>query len=322
MTYTIGDQKINIDGDLLSESERQLIAAHLQLFKVCLNNASFKFLLHLKKIVHLYCDIITIYSTLLRKVPNYDDITAMTSATKLDLLRLEEDFNAVFGPKVNSSGSFSRLNWESKSYENDIKTVLGLFLESAIENFDGLIRNLNCIDIFFNTFDNLKKLLIPFLLNQTRAIHKLLLKALYLFKLHTAADDVEALIGAAGAGQLLPSLMKHLRKIEKITTGIERELIILDTAFVTFDPSLQQYTSILLGKAILKRDIALSECQIIRRRDVCFQAAEHVVSIPLTEDQSTNLLMKHFTKYVTYAGAVVILIVALVLYRLFKVLVW
>lgn len=321
MTYTIGDKKINIDGEELSEGDRQLIAAHLQLFKVCLNNASFKFLLHLKKIVHLYCDIVTIYSTLLRKVLNYDDITAMTSATKVDLLRLEEDFNAVFGPKMNSSGSFSKLNWELKSYENDIKTVLALFLKSTIENFDLVIRNLNCIDIFFNSFDNLKKLLIPFLLNQTRAIHKLLLKALYLFKLHTAADDVEALIGAE-AGQLLPSLMKHLRKIEKITTGIERELIILNTAFLTFDPSLQQYTSILLGKAILKRDISRAECQIIRRREVCFQAAEHVVSIPLTEDKSTNLLMRHFTKYVTYVGAVVALIVVLVLYRLFKVLVW
>ena len=123
---------------------------------------------------------------------------------------------------------------------------------------------MNCIDVFFNSFDNLKKLLISFLSSQTKSIQKLMVKALYLFKLTTIVDEVSSI------KDLTPTIIKQLRKIEKITGGIERELIILDTAFVTFDPSLQQYTSILLGKAILKRDVDDADCQIIKAQRSMF----------------------------------------------------
>ncbi|CUM46960.1 uncharacterized protein AC631_02927 [Debaryomyces fabryi] len=314
MTYTVGDRRISIDKDELDASEKDLILAHLKLFKYCLNNASYKFLMSLKKIVHLYSDIITIYSTLLRKVPNYDDITLMTNRTRLNLLKLEDDFNRLLGDKLQGD-STKKGNWEDKSYELEVKRICLLCVESLNEIFELINKNLNCIDVFFNTFDNLKKLLIPFLSSQTKSIQKLMVKALYLFKLTTIVDEVSSI------KELTPTIIKQLRKIEKITGGIERELIILDTAFVTFDPSLQQYTSILLGKAILKRDIDDSDCQIIKRREVCFQAAEHVVSIPLTEDQSSNLTMKHLVKYIVYVCILLAVVLSLMLYRIAKVII-
>lgn len=314
MTYTVGDRRISIDKDELDASEKDLILAHLKLFKYCLNNASYKFLISLKKIVHLYSDIITIYSTLLRKVPNYDDITLMTNKTRLNLLKLEDDFNKLFGDKFQGD-STTKGNWEDKNYELEVKRICLLCVESLNETFESINKNLNCIDVFFNTFDNLKKLLIPFLSSQTKSIQKLMVKALYLFKLTTIVDEISSI------KELTPTIIKQLRKIEKITGGIERELIILDTAFVTFDPSLQQYTSILLGKAILKRDIDDSDCQIIKRREVCFQAAEHVVSIPLTEDQSSNLTMKHLVKYIVYICILLAVVLCLMLYRIAKVII-
>lgn len=314
MTYTVGDRRISIDNDELDASEKDLILAHLKLFKYCLNNASYKFLISLKKIVHLYSDIITIYSTLLRKVPNYDDITLMTNRTRLNLLKLEDDFNKLLGDKCQGDHT-KKGQWEDKNYETEVKRICLLCVESLNEIFELIVKNLNCIDVFFNSFDNLKKLLIPFLSSQTKSIQKLMVKALYLFKLTTIVDEVSSI------KDLTPTIIKQLRKIEKITGGIERELIILDTAFVTFDPSLQQYTSILLGKAILKRDIDDADCQIIKRREVCFQAAEHVVSIPLTEDQSSNLSMKHLVKYIVYICILLAVILSLVLYRIVKVMV-
>lgn len=314
MTYTVGDRRISIDNDELDASEKELILAHLKLFKYCLNNASYKFLISLKKIVHLYSDIITIYSTLLRKVPNYDDITLMTNRTRLNLLKLEDDFNKLLGDKCQGNHT-KKGKWEDKNYEIEVKRICLLCVESLNEIFELIVKNLNCIDVFFNSFDNLKKLLIPFLSSQTKSIQKLMVKALYLFKLTTIVDEVSSI------KELTPTIIKQLRKIEKITGGIERELIILDTAFVTFDPSLQQYTSILLGKAILKRDVADADCQIIKRREVCFQAAEHVVSIPLTEDQSSNLSMKHLVKYIVYICILLTIVLSLVLYRIVKVMV-
>lgn len=313
MTYTVGDRKITIETEQLSESDRELILAHLKLFKYCLNNSCYSFLLSIKKIIHLYTDIITIYSTLLRKVPHYDDVTLMTNRTKLNILKLEDDFNRLFGTKVEGEPR-NKIDWEEKSYEHEVKKKCILCVESVHEVFDLILKNLNCIDIFFNSFDNLKKLLIPFLTNQTKSIYKLLAKALYLFKLTTIADEVSAI------RDLLPAVLKQLRKIEKITSGIERELLILNTAFLTFDSSLQQYTNILLGKAILKRDVDIADCQLVKRRDICYQAAEHVVSIPLSEDQSSGALMQALTKHLIFGALIFAFLVTVILYRLFEVI--
>lgn len=312
MTYTIGDRRITLDDDL-SQEERQLVLAHSKLFKYCLNNAAYKFLINVKKIIHLYSDIITIYSTLLRKIPNYDDVTMMTNKVKLNLIRLEDDLNRVFGDDI--AGTMAKKgNWEEKHYSNNIRLLALLILDSCMESFDAIIKNLNCIDIFFNNFNNLRKLLIPYLTSQTKSIAKSLGKAHYLFKLTTITDDI------VNITELTPPIIKQLRKVEKITSGIERESLILETAFAAFDPSLQQYTSILLGRAILKRTIDERECQIIKRREVCFRAAEHVGSIPLTEDQSSNFSMDYLTRYLSYVVLVLVALISVIVYRLVKVL--
>lgn len=314
MTYTIGDRRITLDENLL-ETDKLLILAHSKLFKYCLNNATSKFLLNVKKIVHLYTDIVTIYLTLLGKIPNYDDITRMTRNVRTNLSSLENELNNIFGTYISEGSHTKKANWEDKNYEHNVKRMSLMILDLAIESFEMIISNFNCIELFFNSFDNLKKLLIPFLFKQTKSILKSLHKAHYLYKLTTIADDIVSIM------EITPPITKQLKKIEKITSGIERESIILETAFLTFDPSLQQYTSILLGRAILKRTIDERDCQIIKRREVCYQAAEHVVSIPLTEEQTSTLLMVQLMKYFSYLVLFLVGLFSLMLYRLLKVLV-
>ena len=148
MTYTVGDRRISIDNDELDASEKELILAHLKLFKYCLNNASYKFLISLKKIVHLYSDIITIYSTLLRKVPNYDDITLMTNRTRLNLLKLEDDFNKILGDKCQGDHS-NKGQWEDKNYEIEVKRICLLCVESLNEIFELIVREFELHRRFF-----------------------------------------------------------------------------------------------------------------------------------------------------------------------------
>lgn len=310
MTYIIGDRVITFSGKGLTSEEENIIRAHPDLLRCCLNSTVLTYLLSMKKIVHLYTDVITIYSTLLLKVPNYDDVTYMTNKTKLNFVRLEEDLNVVFGKNLNSVND----GWEQKNYENQLKPMVVLILKSCKELFNYLFKTLNCIDVFFLAFDNLKKLLIPCLLTHTQMIQKLTAGAIYFFGLMTIADEL------GNVGEFDATVVRQLTKIDSITSGLEREAKLLDMVFTTIDASLQQYTNILLGRAILKRDVEEVECRIIRRRDVCFQAAEHVVSIPLTGDQLTALSMLHFTKHIFYFISAILVVVVVVLYRLYAVI--
>ncbi|CAI5758668.1 unnamed protein product [Candida verbasci] len=308
MPYTIGDRKISLDSNL-TDSDKKLIITHSKIFKYCLNNAIYKYIINVKKIIHLYSDIITIYSTLLKKIPNYDDITSMTSKINIIILKLEDDFNEIFG-KLNEE-NFE--NWEDKNYDNDIKPSCKLIINTTSEIFEHhIISNLSCIEIFFKNFNNLKKLLIPYLTEQTKTIIKSLSKGTQLFIISVIVDNITSESDFD---------LSNFKKIEKITTSFERESLILNTAFLTFNNSLKQYTSILLGKAILKRDIDLSQCELIKRRDICFQASEHVVSIPLTEEQISNKTMKNLSKYLFYIIFGLILLISIVFYRIFKVIV-
>lgn len=321
MTYTIGDRRISLDTEELDDKDQQLIISHRRLFKYCLNNATFKLLINVKKIVHLYTDIMTIYSTLLKKIPHYEDITIMTNLNRMNLNQLESQFNQLLGTSINERDINQHIvknQWQFKSYESIIKPIAINLIEFTMIYFNKVLKNINCIKLFFEQFDNLRKLLIPFLLTQTTSIKHLLTKQLYLFNLSTISDNLSSITITT----IDSSILKQLKKIEKITSGIERESIILETAFKAFDPSLQQYTNILLGKAILKREIEFRHCQIIKRRDICYQAAEHVVSIPLTEeDQSTNSSMKLLTKYLTYLVMVMVVLVVVVIYRLLKIII-
>lgn len=309
MTYTIGDRVISFGGKSLTPEEERIIRAHPDIFRACLNSTVHNYLLSMKKVVHLYTDIITIYSTLLLKVPNYDDVTQMTNKTKLNMVRLEEDMNQLFGKNIDAINE----GWESREYELRVKPMTTLILKSCNESFDYLFKTLNCVDVFFLAFDNLKKLLIPCLLSHTQMIQKLIAGAIFFFGLTTIVDEVLSVT------EFLGTIIRQFTKIDSITSGIEREAKLLDMVFTTIDSSLQQYTNILLGRAILKREVEEPDCRIIRRRDVCFQAAEHVVSIPLTGDHLSKLSMLHFTKHIFYFISAIILVVVVVLYRLYAV---
>lgn len=309
MTYLIGNRSISFSNDTLSEEDQKVIRAHPKLFKICLNSTAHRFLLSLKRIIHLYTDIITIYSTLLFKIPNYDDITSMTNKTKLQITRLEEDLNGLLGrePLSESEG------WENKNYEAAVKRIALIVLGDCSNTFELVSKNLNCIDIFFGTFDNLRKLLIPGLLSYTKIIQKVISDATSLFGLTTILSEISKI------GSLSPVITKQLAKIDILTSGIERETKLLNLSFSTIDPSLQQYTNLLLGKAVLKRDISNADCQLLKRRAICFQAAEHVVSIPLSGMQNTGLSMQHITKQVFYIVSAILLVFVAVIYRLYNV---
>ncbi|RCK62440.1 hypothetical protein Cantr_09417 [Candida viswanathii] len=319
MPYVIADRKIKLDSSI-TESDQQLLLSHANLFKYCLNNALFKYCIDLKKIVHLYLDIIVIYATLLRKVPNYDDVTIMANKCKLNMLKLEDDYNEIFGNDVNTSlhhyAKF-RSSWEDKTYSSSVKPSSQLIIESTLESFEIMVKTLSCIELFFQSFSNLKKLLIPFLLEQTKSIVQSLVKLKQFLALDIPVDKL-----AQGALEFDKFAFEAMKKIEKVTTGIERESLILETAFLTFDGSLKHYTSILLGRAILKREVDPRDCEIFSRRGICYQAAENVVAIPLTEESlnKSNNPMDYLNKYLSYIVILLLVLISIVFYRLLKVL--
>ncbi|CAK9437946.1 uncharacterized protein LODBEIA_P23240 [Lodderomyces beijingensis] len=351
MPYTIGTRKINLTRTL-TDSEKQLVLAHPRVFRYCLNDAVFKFLINLKKIVHLYSDILTIYSTLLKKVQHFDDVTTMTGKCKSKVLRLENDFNDIFGRDTldemildsskrnhhdddvdvddgdrrrrrrrrRSTANMELIvkfkSWREQDYETGIKPSAELLLKSSISIFEQVNKTLLCVELFFTSFTNLKKLLIPFLREQTttllnsfRLINHLLQTPIF------SGNDFQSDQG------FTPELYRQLKETERVTSGVERESTCLSTAFVTFDSSLTQYTSILLGKAILKRNIEHRSCELIKRRDVCCQASERVVSIPLTEDKSSlNSAMSNLGKKLFYVVMALMVLVVFVIYRILTLL--
>ncbi|CAH2351570.1 hypothetical protein CLIB1423_04S01024 [[Candida] railenensis] len=319
MTYTIGDRRISIEADHLPPETFELILSHPTLFKYCLNNVSYTCLIDLKKIIHLYGDVLTIYSTLLCKIPKYDDVTNFASRTQMRVLQLENSFNNLLGDYNSNNNLNFKESWDDKSYEKETRRACLLCIQSAKEVFAQVISCLNCIEVFFSTFDNLKKLLIPYLLGQAEEIHASLDKLSDWFSVVTIADDVVKIRSYKNDDSII---LQQLKKIERITSGIERESGIFNVTFKTFDQSLKSYTAILLGRAILKRDIGEEQCQIIRRREVCFQAAEHVVNIPLHQDQLHSFSGTQIAKYAMIGSVVVFLLVSIVVYRLLKVLVW
>lgn len=306
MAYTVGDRKVSLHGTI-TEDDARLILKRIDMFKICLNSSSFGYLMNLRKVINLYGDVLTIYSTLLNKIPNYDDITRISIKVCDEIMNLEQDFNRLF--------ENVKFTWtKDKSYEVFVKKLCLLCVNSAVDTFDKVFKTLDAIDFFFNKYNNLEKLLIPCLYNQTGKILASLKKSSYLFSLTTVADDLHTI------HELSPGLIKNLKKIEKLTLGIDRESLLLETTFSTFDPSLVQYTSILLGTAILKREIAVSQCQLIKRRDICQQASEHVVSIPLTEEQASKFSKKMVKEYFTWIIVSLFVLISVVIIRLFRIL--
>ncbi|CAH6723656.1 hypothetical protein CLIB1444_18S00430 [[Candida] jaroonii] len=309
MTYSIAGHEIRLD-KVINHDDEEMILRYKEIFKICLNDSNLKLLISVKKLVHLYSDIIMIYSTLLNKIPNYEDIRLMTLNVKKDSILVENKFNEIFSKSINEVDIFSKkMSWQTKKYESIIKPLTKQLLELTLTFFEKFFKTLTCIQLFFESFNNLKKLLIPFLVDQTHRVIDSLKKSIFFVNFPTITDNLDSIT------ELTPTILKQLKKIEKITKGIGKETTILNEAFKRFEPTLQQYTQILLGKAILKRSISDEDCKIINRRDICYQAAEHVVSIPLTEEQK----FQFFSKYIIIVILVLMLLVVTTIFRFFRV---
>ncbi|KAM9932765.1 hypothetical protein OXX80_007606 [Metschnikowia pulcherrima] len=308
MTYLIGDRTISLGDATLSPEDEQLIRAHPRIFKYCLNSTAQRYLLALKSIVHLYTDIVTIYSTLLSKIANYDDLRCMATKTRVGLTSLESDLHYVFG----NDFIVAKTVWEEQNYDLVVRQLAQAVLGQSVDMFEQVSRFLSCVEVFFGSFDNLKKLLVP-CLRHTEMVQKSVLGAACCFKIPTIVGQLPNL------PVITPTVVQQLRKVDTITSGLEREAKLLEMVFASIDPTLQQYTLLLLGKAILKRDVTPGSCRLITRRDVCYQAAEHVVSIPLTGAPAPASYMHRLTKHVVYFFSALLVVVLAVLYRLYNV---
>lgn len=323
MLYTIGDRKLKVTLDL-SKEDQILILENSQVFRYCLNKAVLKYLISLKTIVHLYADVLTIYSTLLKKIPQYEDITVMTNDCKNNILQLENDFNDILGKDTlqesdldNNGGNFSMsINFrriELVPYEQTIRPSVNLILQSTLSTFELINKILHCIEVFFTSHSNLKKLLVPFLKMDCSRVLRAIEYGQNLFQTSLIVDDIPFGFDSW--------IWLQLMRIEDITSDIERESAKLHASFCKFEGSLRHYTDLLLGKAILKRTIEEEDCYLIKRREVCYQASEHVVSIPLSEERtSDDNPMTSFGKALTYIVMVLVGLVAIILYRLIRVI--
>ena len=277
------------------------------MFKICLNHAAHSLLIQLKKMVHLHGDVLTIYTTLLKKIPKYDDITALASRTQTRVLRLEDLFNSLLGRSLAGNSHL----WDAKLYDHHTRIACILCIKLALDVFSQVTGCLNCIEMFFQNYDNLSKLLIPCFLAQAESINVVLGRLLELFRIQTIVDNIELI------KNITPATLIQLRKVERITTGIEQELEILFEAFMTYDRLLEQYTAILLGKTILKMDIDVGSCSTVKRRDICFLAAEKVINIPLRQDQLGESQQDQLLYYGILIMVLVLLLMAMVLWTRF-----
>lgn len=310
MTYYLANTPIRLASEELSDETKQAILSHPLMFRVCLNLTLYNYITMVKKVTHLMCDVLNVYATLLEKIPHYDDITDLTRSNKVAMTKLEEHLNRVFGEKID----VTNMGWEEFHYEEQVKAISKVIIEACLVGFSTMYNCFNCIDVFFLSFDNLKKLLIPCLLPNTIIVRKLLVSVKSYLNFEVAVDEVATMTSF--------DVFKHsqLAKIETITIGLEREARLLSMAFKTLDQALTQYTSILLGKAILKRDIEISCCQLIRRRDICSQAAEQVVSIPLTGEQYNSHSLHNIKQYLFCGISLAAIVVGIVSYRIYKLL--
>lgn len=306
MSFKVGNRAIDLHGEISLE-DAEFIMKRMDVFKISLFDVSYNYLISLQKVVHLYGDILTIYSTILEKIPNYDDITNLTEKVRMYILSVEFEINFALAD--------NRFKWNShKSYNLTMNKLASSILHATIAAFDKAYKAINAVDFFFSQFNNLKKLLIPCLYEKTAILLESMKKSLQLFQLNTMVDELNLF------HDLNPALIKHLKKIEKVALGITRETSIMNLIFEIFDPILIGYTNVLLGKAILKREIAIDQCQLIKRRSVCIEASEHVVSILLTEEQSMMYAKNFLRKYMTWITLALFLLSCVVIRRLMIVL--
>lgn len=268
-----------------------------------------RLLVIVKRINNLFSDVITIYSTLLQKVPQYEDITNMAMKGNLYMVHLEESLNRCL--------RFKKLNDDLKTDRHvEMLLLLALLvLSSAYEALKHLNKCFSCVEVFFLQFDNLRKLLIPCLTMNARMVLQLLKNS------NSLIEHVTAVVQADNTILYAEQLVSIRAKLEDATGGIRRELRILETVFVTLDTSLQHYTSVLLGQLILKRQVEELERKIVARRTICQQAAEHVLSIPLSGEHQDNASALDVKSIMLYVFSLIVAIVIIVIYRFYRLLV-
>lgn len=308
MTYRAGLKLVSLGGSFTPEAIT-IIKARPEMFLICLNHNVREWLLNAKQIIHVLCDAVTIYATLLNKVPQFDDITAMADKNKANMSRLEYDINKIF------TRPLSIWEWENSSYEEGVKTFASIVLRTIYEAVEELRKCIVCVELFFLQFDNLRKLIVPCLMINVKVILRLLKNTSFLLGTKTIVDRKDEI--------RRDPLKKRadLIRIEDITDGLRRELRVLETVFLTLDSSLKSYTDILLGKLILKRNIDNDERESIKRRTICYQAAEHVLSIPLTGEQHSRLSVSDIRKQLLYFTSLILAFMVFVLYRFYKIIV-
>lgn len=352
--YFVADEVINLQR--MDEKSIHLTKKRPEIFSICLNSATQRMVVAVKKVVHVMSDVLTIYATLLDKVPHYDDITELAKNNKKTLVEIENQLNLILGNRPDPSPT----GWEHHSFDTQVRPISLLILQSCSDAFATMSRCFRCIDMLFSSFDNLKKLLVPCLLANTALVRRLVETAvtdletvgLKVDHIRGIAEDMvqwdvngsasgvndETDIHSTGVNDerdihspsgvnfvnstnSTNSTNSDLKKISRITGRIDREARLLAVASATLDHSLVQYTNILLGRAILKRDVAPEECLLVVRRDICAQAAEHVVSIPLTTDTSTPFTMTAVPRYLFYGFSAAIVFVAVVFWRIWRIFV-
>ena len=73
----------------------------------------------------------------------------MANKSKLNLLKLEHDFNDIFG-QYTTMHEYKKFNsnWEDKTYEGDIVPSALLIIDVATQAFETVYKSLSCIELF------------------------------------------------------------------------------------------------------------------------------------------------------------------------------
>ncbi|CAN3374944.1 hypothetical protein DIURU_003673 [Diutina rugosa] len=302
MPYTIGPRDVSLAR--LRPGDWHLLHQYPHVFAQVLNSTVFVYVSKVEQVVQLYSDALIIYSTLLAKVPNFDEVAECTNRTRRAMLALETDVAAVL-----SGGG---LSWENRPY-SEVRMAALLLTEATIKAFKLAQDTMAIISSFFEPFNNLEKLLIPYAHHMTTQLESTFTTARTAFSLAIDVDSIPQWLPDTPT----PEALEHLQNIDTLTVQVQKQAQYLETMFRLVDNSLVRYSQVILGKGILKREVDAAECSLIRRRNVCFSAAEQVVSIPLTEQAQSKLPMD--VEVLTYLMMALGGVLFIALFRIWKV---
>lgn len=280
--------------------------SHLSL---AINDEVWDVLVGCKRAAHLQCDLAELHVMLLLKVPDYDDVTVLSSRARVHLLLLEDDLNLILGKPVLGNASqkraFTALHYDARARR------IALAVTSVCDtHFKRAHATIESVHLFFEQFDNLKTLV-----NNDAAATILKISEIMpaLREIFSRSLDLSA------AGPLLPSRLAEIEPLaaELVSCGFR-----LQRLCDFLDASLTFYTQGIVGRGLLRRGVSPHECRIVERRAVCWAAAEAVGSIPLTESPTYEARDLFSGTLGLYLGYVVLALAALVsafAYRLVRV---